>query len=181
MKTAIGIFLISSSLMVGAQTFVTAKVVTLTGDTLRGEAQVNAKKPMLAYEKIIFKDAAGIQKIYKADKVVSYMLEGDSYFSMDSDGEPRFYRVLSKGAVNLYELGVEMQIGEKIVTEKAYYLSYSENKRLVEVKRKKFKKQINECLKENPALAAKYVAEEFDAEKAIAILNEFNSWKASQT
>jgi hypothetical protein len=99
MKTAIGIFLISSSLMIGAQTFVTAKVVTLTGDTLRGEA---------------------------------------------------------------------------------YYLSYSENKRLVEVKRKKFKKQINECLKENPALAAKYGEEEFETEKAIAILNEFNSWKASQ-
>ena len=99
MKTAIGIFLISSSLMVGAQTSVTAKVVTLTGDTLRGEA---------------------------------------------------------------------------------YCLSYSENKRLGEVKRKKFKKQINECLKENPALAAKYGEEEFDAEKATAILNEFNSWKASQ-
>lgn len=85
--------------MVGAQTFVTAKVVTLTGDTLRGEA---------------------------------------------------------------------------------YCLRYSENKRLVEVKRKKFKKQINECLKENPALAAKYGEEEFETEKAIAILNEFNSWKASQ-
>jgi hypothetical protein len=35
-------------------------------------------------------------------------------------------------------------------------------------------------LKENPALAAKYGEEEFDAEKATAILNEFNSWKASQ-
>lgn len=163
-----------------AQSFIKAKVVTTKGDTVYGEAQINTKKLMQKYEKVILRDANGIQKIFKADKASAYFLENDQFISLDNDGEPRFYRVLALGAVNLYELGVEMQVGNKIVPELEYYLSYPQNKRLVEVKKKKFKKQIADWLKDNPDIASKYTEEEFDESKATAIIIEFNNWKAKQ-
>jgi hypothetical protein len=163
--------------LVQSQTFVKTVVVTLKGDTLKGEAQINTKKPLQKFEKIIFRDASGIQKNFKPDKVTSYTLDTDYFISLNQDGEPRFYRVLANGAINLYELGFEMQVGNKIEADVEYYLSYPENKRLVEIKKKKFKKQLADWLKENPDIAAKYTDEEFDAEKAAAVINEFNNWK----
>jgi hypothetical protein len=180
MKTKLTLLFFVLCALLRAQTFVPATVVTFKKDTLKGEAQINTKKPLMQYEKVIFRDLNGIQKNYKADKLLSYTLENDAYIGLDNDGEPRFYKVLAKGAVNLYELGIEMQIGNKIVPDKEYYLSYPENKRLVEVKRKKFKRQISDWLKENPALADKYDTEEFDAEKAAALINEYNLWLASK-
>jgi hypothetical protein len=173
-------FILLCFFKVRGQVFVPATLVTFKHDTLRGEAQISAKKPLMQYEKVIFKDANGIQKNYKADKLISYTLDKDFFIALDNDGEARLYKVLAMGAINLYELGIEMQIGNKLVPDKEYYLSYPENKRLVEVKRKKFKKQISDWLKENPAIAANYDSEEFDAEKAAKVLQEFNIWKASK-
>lgn len=167
-------------LMVRSQSFVPATLITYKNDTLRGEAQVNPKKPLQQYDKVIFRDASGAQKNYRAEKLISYTLDKDFYIALDNDGEPRFYRVLAKGAVNLYELGVEMQVGDKIVPEKEYYLAHPDNKKLVVVRRKKFKNQLSDWLKDNPALAERYDSETFDPEKAAILINEFNSWKASK-
>ena len=160
-----------------AQNFVKAKIITIKGDTLFGEAMVNDKKPMMKFEKVVFKDQTGIQKNYKPEKLLEYYLGEDRFISLDTDGYPRFYKVLASGAINLYELMVEMQVGNKIVPETEYYLSNAGNKKLVGVKSKKFKKQLLDWMGDYQAIAAKYDKEEFDLALAVTLLNEYNTAK----
>lgn len=160
-----------------AQTCVSATVITIKGDTLQGEIVVNDKKPIQKFEKIVFKDKNGTQKNYKPEKVKSYTMGDEQFVSLDTDGYPRFYKLLVTGRICLLEVMVEMQVGKKIESQTEYYLSGSNFKKPVAVKSKRFNKQLADWTKDIPDLAAGYTKEEFDKEQAIEILNKYNSSK----
>lgn len=175
------IFCLFASGLFAQQNAIKAYVVTLKGDTVRGEAQMNPKKPLQHYDKLVFKDLNGVQKNYKADKLKSYCLDKEYYIGFTYDGEPKFYHALVRGSVNLYEVKFEFQQGKEVITESEYFLSQPDNKKMIPVKTAKFKKQLADWTKDKPEIAENYPDDkEFDEKAAIASITEYNTWKAGQ-
>jgi hypothetical protein len=161
--------------------FTPGYIVTTKGDTIKGEVKVNTKNEFEVYEKIAFKDPSGAQKNYKPAKIKAYGFNGQHYVSMTSDGEPRFYQLLVKGDISLYKMIFEAMRMNELSYDAEYYIAKPDSKKLVVVKENKFKKQITEWMKDNPELLNDYEdAKEFDQEKAMALINQYNSWKAGQ-
>jgi hypothetical protein len=161
--------------------FVKAYVVTDKGDTIRGEAKINPKKPTEIYDKVAFKDANGVQKNYKPAKTPAYGLEDANFIALSYDGEPKFYKVLARGPINLYAVAFETMNMNEPVLEQEYFLALPDNKKLVNVKQSKFKKQLLDWMKDNVEIAESYEEEKkFNEENAIAVINKYNEWKATQ-
>lgn len=177
MRVGVFVCLFAVGLVGKAQNFVKAHIITIKHDTIYGEAQVNEKKPIMKFEKVIFKDQNGIQKNYKPEKLLEYTMGDDRFISLDTDGYPRFYKVLAAGSINLYELIVEMQVGKNIVPQTEYYLSNAGNKKLVAVKTKRFNKQLLDWMGDFGAIASKYNKEEFDVALATTLIKEYNGAK----
>lgn len=182
MKNLMILFLLAGFISMNGQNgFEKAYIVTEKGDTIKGEAKLNPKKEFEVYDRIYFKDENGVQKNYRPGKIAAYGVKDDHFISLAHDGEPKFYKVLTRGAINLYMVVFEtMQMNESVF-EPEYYIAYPDNKKLVMVKKGKFKKQISEWIKEKPEFAEVYPDEKkFDEEKAIAVISQYNSWKAGQ-
>jgi hypothetical protein len=174
-------FLIFTLTGISQATFVKAYVVPLKGDTIKGEAKVNPKKPTEIYDKVTFRDKNGVQKNYKPEKLQAYGLDSAHFISLTHDGEPKFYKVLAKGAINFYTIAFESMNVNEIILENEYYIANPDNKKLVIVKQNKFKKQLADWMKDNQDIAAGYTEEKnFDETRAIAVINEYNAWKATQ-
>jgi hypothetical protein len=164
------------------QTFSKGYIVNDKKDTIRGEVRQNPKKQHEAFLKVFFKDAAGMQKNYKPGKVLAYGVNNDHYVSMDSDGEPSFYKILVKGYMCFYMLTFETMRMNEPVFESEYYFSHPNNQNLVVVKEAKFKKQLTDYMKDNPEIAQSYEddGKNFDPAKAAEVITNYNAWKATQ-
>ncbi|MDI1353941.1 MAG: hypothetical protein PSX36_03435 [bacterium] len=125
------LFVTTLAICASAQgTFVKGYIVTSKKDTIKGEVKLNPKKESEAYEKIYFKDQNGGQKTYKAAKLLEYGIGGDRFISLDTDGEPRFYKVLAQGAINFYVVLFETVRMNEISFEPEYYLAEPGNKEM---------------------------------------------------
>ena len=161
--------------------FIKAYIVNDKGDTLKGEAKTNPKKEIDSYNKIFFKDQSGVQKNYKPNKIKGYGCNNEHFVSLDSEGEMKFFKVLSRGEINFYKLGFEGLRMNNIVFEVEYYISRTNSKDLVTVKEGKFKKQLTEWMKDNTEFINTYGDDKkFDPDKAIEIISQYNNWKAKQ-
>src|SRR4051812_5646754 len=96
------VFSIAALTTMAQGNFEKAYLINEKGDTIHGEAKVNPKKEAEAYERIYFKDASGVQKNYKPSKTRGYGIQDRHFITLDFDGEPRFYRALVRGDINLY-------------------------------------------------------------------------------
>jgi hypothetical protein len=166
------------------QSFAPGYIVTDKNDTIKGEVRINPKKPHDVYSKVYFKDPKGIQKNYRPEKIKGYGVNTDTYLSLDSDGEPLFYKVLVTGYINFYKLEFETIRMNNPVFEFEYYFTdpESEKGKLVVVKENKFKKQISEYMEDNPEIAQDYSddGKNFDPEKAAEVIAQYNAWKTGQ-
>ena len=172
---------LSLSLLKSQVTFVKGYVVDAKGDTLKGEVKLNPKKENDVYLKVFFKDASGVIKTYKPNKIKGYGYNELTFISMDSEGEPTFYNVLARGEINFYKLMFEALRMNKAVFEAEYYIAPPDNKKLTIVREGKFKKQLGDWMKDNPEFLASYEDEKvFDADKATSLIKQYNAWKASQ-
>jgi hypothetical protein len=161
--------------------FAPGYIVTTKGDTVKGEVKVNTKNEFEVYEKIAFKDPSGAQKNYKPNKIKGYGVKDQHYVSMIADGEPRFYQLLVRGDISLYKMIFEAMRMNELSYDAEYYIAKPDSKKLVVVKENKFKKQMTEWMKDNLELLSGYEdTKEFDQEKAVALINQYNSWKAGQ-
>ncbi|MBP7808818.1 MAG: hypothetical protein KA163_05965 [Bacteroidia bacterium] len=168
---------LSISIMFSQITFVKGYIINLTGDTLKGEVKMNPKKEFDNYNKVYFKDASGVQKNYKPNKVKGYGFDDKHFIASTFDGEPTFYKVLSKGPIMLFEVMFEMQQMNEIAVKNEYYIAKKEDAEYSKLKEKKFKKQLEEYMKDNPEILTS--AEEdkkFEIEKVVDLVNQYNDW-----
>jgi hypothetical protein len=165
--------------MKAQQTYVKGYLVTDKGDTLKGEIKLNPKKEHEAYSKVFFKDQTGVQKGYKPGKTKAYGYDNTHYIAMDSEEEQKFFQVMASGAINLYKLGYEGMRMNEITHEVEDYIAKDDKMELV--KESKFKKQISDWMKDNPEFINTYEdTKKFDADKAVEIIKQYNSWKAGK-
>jgi hypothetical protein len=162
-------------------TYAKGYVLPLKGDTVRGEIKMNPKKPTEIYEKVGFKDANGVQKNYKPEKLRAYGIENEHFISLTNAGDPVFYKILAKGEINFYLIMYEAIEMNEILLVPEYYISHPDNKKLVAIKKNKFKKQLTDWMKDNTEFIDEFEEEKtLDVEKAIAVINAYNAYKAKQ-
>jgi len=149
----------------------------MTGDTLKGEIKMNPKKEFDNYTKVFFKDASGVQKNYKPDKVKGYGFDNKHFIASKYEGEPTFYKVLSRGHIMLFETMYEMQQMNEISQKTEYYLARKEDAEYSKLKENKFKKQLGELMKDNPDILANADdSKKFEIEKVVELVNQYNDW-----
>jgi len=157
-------------------------IVTINGDTLRGEIKANPKKELSLFAKVMFRDKEGSTKTYKADKIKAF-----SYFNIEkkkwhqfisiTDDEPKFYKVAISYPVKIFEYQFEdMKMGE-FFTAKEYYLQKGE--KFVELKSKKLKKQLTEYIDNPDILSEIEKMEEIDIDKLSVLLEKHYSKSSS--
>lgn len=152
-------------------------MITIAGDTLKGEVKMNPKKEFDNYSKVFFKDASGVQKNYKPDKVKGYGFDNKHFITSKYDGEAVFFKVLSKGHIMLFEMMYEMQIMNEISQKTEYYLAKKEDTEYAKLKENKYKKQLTELMKDNPEILANAdEGKKFEIEKVVELVNQYNDW-----
>lgn len=159
--------------------FVKGYYVDLKGDTVRGEAKVNPKKEIDNHYKIMFRDEKGAQRSQKPGKIKAYGYQDSvHYVSMPFNGEPLFFKVLTRGEIGLYKFIYEGLRMNKPVNETEYYITVPGKKEPLLVKEKKFKKQMADWMEDNPSLLESYGEPgEFDTGRAIDLINKYNAAK----
>jgi hypothetical protein len=162
-------------------TLVKGYMINMTGDTLKGEVKMNPKKEFDNFTRVSFKDASGVQKNYKPDKVKGYGFDNKHFIVSKLDGEPAFYKVLSRGHVMLYEVMVEVQQMNEITTKTEYYFAKANDTEYTKLKENKFKKQFGEVMKDNPdILNNSDDAKKFEIEKVVELVNQYNDWSKTK-
>jgi len=161
--------------------FVKGYMINMSGDTLKGEIKTNPKKEFDSYNKVFFKDASGVQKNYKPDKVKGYGFDNNHFIASKYEGEPMFYKVLSKGPIMLFEMMYEMQQMNDIIYKTEYYVAKKDDSEYSKLKESKYKKQLGELMKDNPdILATADDDKKFEIEKVVELVNQYNTWAQSK-
>ena len=169
------------AVLLAQQKFVPGYIVTLKGDTIRGEVKLNEKKPQDLYMKVMLRDDKGMQKTYKPGKINGYGYDQMRFVSLDDQGEPVFFRVLASGHVNLLELKYEGLRMNKPTLESEYYIGVKGEKHLQAVKERNFRKQLTNMMSDNVEIAAQYPDDTpFEEEAALSVINAYNTWKSGQ-
>ncbi len=162
--------------------FTPGYLITESGDTLKGEVKINPKKEHDNHRKVFFKDASGNQKNYKPEKVKGYGYGNNHYLSFNSASEWVFYKRLTNGPIILYKSSFEVTVMNKTDFEFEYFLFKEGDKKPTEVKEHKFKKQLQEWMKDYPEPAEEYKDEKkLDEAAAVKIITQYNLWKTSQS
>ncbi len=162
-------------------TFVKGYMINEKGDTLKGEVKLNPKKEIEQYTKLTFKEATGAQKNYKPAKVRGYGFDQNHFVVMeDSEHETKFAKVLTTGPIGFYKLGFEGLKMNTVVLEYEYYLTSAENNDKELVKENKYKRQLNEWMRDNVSFLEANTDKKFDEQKVLEIINQYNAWKANK-
>ena len=158
-------------------TFVKGYIINDKGDTLKGEVKINPKKEQDNHNKVFFKDAQGIQKNYKPNKVKAYGYEGNNhYIAIDLGGEEKYYKAIARGEISLYKMIFEEVRMNESTFVAEYFLQKKGDKKMTDVKQSKFKKQLGEMM----SGAAGYVSDYEDGKtldevKAAEVINKYNN------
>lgn len=159
-------------------TFVKGYLVGEKGDTMQGEVKINPKKEHDNYNKVFFKDASGVQKNYKPNKVKAYGYDNNHFVAISHNDEVKFFKRMTNGAIILYKAAFEVVVMNETSFDFEYYLFKEGDKKLTEVKEGKFKKQMMEWMKDNTEFVADYKDEkELNVEAAVEAINKYNAWK----
>ncbi len=160
--------------------FVKGYLVGEKGDTIKGEVKINPKKEQDYYSKVMFKDASGVQKNYKPNKVKAYGFDNNHFVSIGQGDEVKFFKRMTNGYILLYKEAFEVVVMNETSFDYDYFLFKEGDKKMTEVKEGKFKKQLQDWMKDNAEFAEDYKDEKkLNAESAVEVINKYNEWKKS--
>ena len=174
-------FIIAASVVSAQQSFVKGYVVQLNGDTLHGEIKINPKKEIELYQKVAFKEASGLQKTFKPDKLKAYGFNNEAFIAAKIDDEPLFYKVLSSGTLYLYEVKHEVLQMNELRIKIDFFMKKKGSEDFVKIKQGRFKKQLVEQM----ADAADIVKEietnkQLEIENLEQVFDQYNTWAKVQ-
>jgi hypothetical protein len=153
-------------------------VITLKGDTLRGDIKLNPKKELEVFEKVTIALSATEKKSFKPDKIKGYNIDTANFVSKKLDGDALvFYKVLSAGKLNLYEYQYYWEKASKDVTTKSeYYVEKEGEDKLTKIKQAgKYKKQLSELMSDNTEALSDVDEKEFNIEQIMEAFKQYNA------
>jgi hypothetical protein len=136
--------------------FENAYIVTLKGDTIKGQIKIPKTKKMELFQKISFKDQANKIRLYTPDKINGYGHNNYYYISAFHNNKSCYFKVLSKGKTSLFQTGFEM-IDEGIASDIIEFCAMEENSdgQFKVLTANSIKKQLKDLFKSNKPLAQK--------------------------
>lgn len=163
--------------------FEDAYIVTLKGDTVKGQIKIPKAKKMELFQKISFKDQANKIRLYTPDKINGYGHNNYYFISAFHNNKSCYFKVLSKGKTSLFMVGFDV-IEEGIPREVTEFCAMEENSdgQFKVLNSSSIKKQLKDLFKSNKPLAQKISEQKeipFNAETLEAYFKEFNSAAAS--
>lgn len=169
---------VSTFTIVSAQSTISpGYIITIKGDTLKGQIKFNPKNDLLLYDAITFQTNASDKKSYRANKIKEYSFDGNVFVSRMIDGKPVFVKRLSAGAVNLYEYKVEEFFMNNIHVRVNYYMEKLGDTEFMHIRESKFKKQLAEALSDDQDLIKDIQEKKYDYENIVDIFEQYNKNK----
>lgn len=158
-------------------TFEKGYIITLKGDTIRGEIKRNPKKDVELYTKIMFKISENEKKTYNATKIKEYNIKEQLFIAKQIDNENVFVRRVAVGAINLYEYEYEDQgpSGDAAINTD-YYVQKMGKEEWIKLKENKFRKQLAELMSDNKEIVAELEDKKIALDKILEIIEKYNSW-----
>lgn len=158
-------------------TFTPGYVITTKGDTIKGEIKHNPKKQHDLFTKVTVKLAENQNKTLKADKVKMFAFGTSTFISTMIDGEPAFLKILSTGAITLYEWQYEW-LNAKNETEykTEYYLQKDGEAEPTRIKSGRFRKQVAEMIGDNEELVKDLEEKKYEYENLSEVVDHYNKW-----
>ena len=149
-------------------------VITLIGDTIKGEIKKNPKREFDNFTKAAYRKSEGVEmKSFNPTKIKGYCVDGVTYISHNIDGDQVFIKRVSTGAVNLYEAQVEVMQMNEIKVKSDYYMEKNIGD-LVKIKSGKFKKQVEEAMADNEEIVKGLEDKKYDYENIVEVFNVYN-------
>ena len=158
----------------------TGYVITNAGDTVKGTVRVNDKKEFELYRKVTLKLSETEKKMYNPAKIKEYVVDGQRFVVRKIDEENVFVKVISEGAVNLYQHQFEYYHGEEVRYDTEFYVE--KDKKSSKIKGNKFKKLVAEIMADNAELVKKVQESEskYEGDAIVEVVNEYNTWYREQ-
>ncbi|MCW3105488.1 MAG: hypothetical protein JWO09_3928 [Bacteroidetes bacterium] len=149
-------------------------VILLNGDSLKGEIKKNLKREFDNFTKASFRKKEGAEvKSFTPAKIKEYCVDGTIFVSRNVDGEQVFVKIISKGAVNLYESQIEVMQMNDIKVKSDYYMEKAGGE-FVKVKSSKFKKQMTDAMADNEEIVKAIEEKKYDYENIVEVVNAYN-------
>ena len=149
-------------------------VITLTGDTLKGEIKKNPKRDFDNFAKAAYRKKEGGEiKTFNPTKIKEYCVDGIVFVSRNVAGEQVFVKRLSKGAVNLYESQIEVLQMNDIKVKSDYYME-KEAGEFVKIKSGKFKKQVEEVMSDNVEIVKALEDKKYEYDNIVELFDAYN-------
>jgi hypothetical protein len=177
------IFLLCQSLFIFSQAkktpdvFEEAYVVTLKGDTIKGQIKMPKTKKVELFQKISFKDQTNKVRLYTPDKINGYGHKNYYFISAYHNNKACYFKVLSRGKASLFQTTFE-EIEEGIVNELEEFCVMEEKSdgQFKVIDEKGVKKQLKDIFKSNKPLVQKINEQKEIALKADVLENYFNEF-----
>lgn len=181
-KQFVVLFLIAYTLFIFQQNlnaqvkYLKGYVVLISGDTVNGEIRNNPSIEYENYRKIRFREAKG-KKImsYTPTTIKSFKLDNSIFISRNFEDEEVFIKCVLTGTFNLYEAQVEVMQNTGIVLEKSYLFENAQEKILIEINDRKFKKQMSELFSDNQEIVQKIEDKAFTYKNVVDLFDAYNN------
>lgn len=180
------IFLFGHSIFVFSQTkktpdvFEDAYVVTLKGDTIKGQIKMPKTKKVELFQKISFKDKTNKIRLYTPDKINGYGHNNYYFISAFHNNKSCYFKVLSKGKASLFQTTFEV-VEEGIANEVEEFCVMEEKSdgEFKVIDEKGVKKQLKDIFKSNKPLVQKINDQKEIALKADVLETYFKEFNQS--
>ncbi|TND08671.1 MAG: hypothetical protein FD123_1887 [Bacteroidetes bacterium] len=158
-------------------------VVTVKGDTVRGDVKINDKKEFDLFRKVSMKLSETENKTFKPEKLKEYTVDGQRFITKKIDDEFVFVKVVAHGQVNLYLHQFEVYHGEEVRHDSEYYIEKSStasaDSQPAKIKGSgKFKKLVAELMNDHEELVKKVQSSDskYEGEAIVEVITEYNDW-----
>lgn len=151
-------------------------VITLKGDTLRGEIEYNPKKEIDTYRKVKFR-AGGLGapiKSFHPEKLKEYGMDSLIFIHRLLEDEEVFIKQILTGTIKLYEGRSEIIDGTKVTYEPDYYYMKGEEAIVIQDKPVRFKKQMIALMGDNAELVKALEEEKYNFANLIELFKAYN-------
>jgi hypothetical protein len=164
------IILTSNHKLFSQPKYIKGHVITLKGDTLKGEIEVNPKKELDCYKKVKFRAGkAGAIKNFTPEKIKQYRLDTTTFVSTVVDDEPVFVKRLLAGTLNVYEGRSELSEGLP-----DYFFEKDGKIIVIQDKPKQFKKQLIPVMSDNAEIVKAIETEKYNFDSLLELFKAYN-------
>jgi hypothetical protein len=165
-----------------APLYAPAYYVSMRGDTVRGNVQINPEDPLQFYHQFAFRiGSARKPRVINPQKAKAYGFDNRDFVMVEVDRKKLYVERLVSGRLKFYEYRFNGKINGYPAVESTYYVKDTgaddqELKEIKEVSQKFYKKVLKPYMKDQPMIWSDLDKFNFDRKNVIQAIAEFNGY-----